>query len=399
MSLLASISSRLAAAVNENIPPLTLPDGTEPESIEQLRENADKNRLTAAFRSGALAKWLNDMYYEAEAQRVGAISDKGDEELFTELSEAIGLPDETKKAAHEAAVQRLSEYTKDPELQKLAEYAAYSQKELVELLKKGAKAVVLVKGSFRLTRDFTGVSYHVVEGAKYELPCTYEELAEKHIFICGGDCPNKNLELISDFSVDAYQPYIFLKERMGGLWKSFASESEAREKLHGFAEKAYREAQNVFNTGAQSCISRELAGYYEEQLGKVLKKRSEKLCQMCTGEKAGLLERLESLCRCAEVLKQAIDEELNDGDYYRLYDMNYFEEQADIVELEGSRCVKGLFGERYESAYRIHNTDKITGELQKDVDGYVKTAANFAYSKYLSEVHQPIIAVLREISK
>lgn len=94
-----------------------------------------------------------------------------------------------------------------------------------------------------------------------------------------------------------------------------------------------------------------------------------------------------------------IDEELNDGDYYELYKMEYFEEQADIVELEGARCVKGLFGERYESSYRIHNTDKITSELQKDVDGYVKTAANFAYSKYLSEVQQPIMVALREICK
>ena len=118
---------------------------------------------------------------------------------------------------------------------------------------------------------------------------------------------------------------------------------------------------------------------------------------MCTGENAGLYERLQSLCKCAESLRKAINEELNDGDYYRLYDMNYFEEQADIVELEGSRYVKGLFGERYESSYRIHNTDRITRELQKDVDGYVKTAANFAYSKYLSEVHKHVIEIVREI--
>ena len=65
---------------------------------------------------------------------------------------------------------------------------------------------------------------------------------------------------------------------------------------------------------------------------------------MSTGEKAGFHKWLQSLFRCAESLRKAINEELNDGDYYRLYDMNYFEEQADIVELEGSRCVKGFSG-------------------------------------------------------
>lgn len=398
MSFLANISSRLAAAVSENIPPLTLPNGEEPESIEQLRENAEKEWLVAAFRSGALGKWLDDMCYEAEARRVGEIAESAADELFSELSEAIGLPNEEKQAAHEAAVQRLSEFTNDPELLKLAEYAAYSQKELVGLLKGGAKTVVLVKGNFRLTRDFAGVCYHVVEGANYELPCTTEELAEKHIFISGGES-NETLGLISDFSVDAYQPCVFLKERIGGLWKSFNSEGEARERLHGFVEKAYREAQNVFNTGSQSCISRELAEYYEEQLGRVFEKRSGEIRDMCKGEKAGLFERLESLCRCAETLRKAINEELNDGDYYQLYDMDYFEEQADIVELEGARRVEGLFGERYESSFRIQNTDRITRELQKDVDGYVKTAANFAYSQYLSEVHKPIMEVIREICK
>lgn len=397
MSFLASISSRLATAVSENIPPLTLPTGEEPESIEQLRENAEKEWLVSAFRSGALGKWLDDMCYETEAQRVGEISDKAAEELYPELCEGIGLLNETKSAAHDAAVQKLSEYTKDPELLKLAEYAAYSQKDMVELLKKGMETVVLVKGSFRLTRDFVGVTYHVVEGAKYELPCTTEELAEKHIFISDSDVRNETLELISDFSIDAYQPCVFLKERMGGLWKSFDSESEARERLHSFAEKAYREAQNVFNTGSSSCISRELAEYYENRLGKAFEKHSAELRDMCTGEKAGLFERLQTLCRCAETLRKAIDEELNDGDYYLLYDMNYFEGQADVVELEGSRCVKGLFGEHYESSYRIHNTDRITRELQKDVDGYVKTAANFAYSKYLSEVHKQVMEIVREI--
>lgn len=396
MSFLASISSRLAAAVSDNIPPLTLPNGEEPESIEQLRENAEKEWLVSAFRSGALGKWLDDMCYETESQGVADISDKATEELYPELCEAIGLLNETKTAAHDAAVQKLSEYTKDPELLKLAEYAAYSQKDMVELLKKGVKTVVLAKGSFRLTRDFVGVTYHVVEGAKYVLPCNSEELAEKHIFISGvGN--SKTLTLISDFSIEAYQPCVFLKERMGGLWKSFDSESEAQERLHSFAEKAYREAQNVFNTGSSSCISRELAEYYEKQLGMAFEKHSTELRDMCPGEKAGLYERLQTHCRCAETLCKAINEELNDGDYYRLYDMNYFEEQADIVELEGSRCVKGLFGEHYESSYRIHNTDRITRELQKDVDGYVKTAANFAYSKYLSEVHKQVIEIVREI--
>lgn len=395
MSFLENISNFMAKAANESNQPLTLPDGSEPDSIEQLRENADKDWLVGAFRSGALGKWLDEMCYEAEARKVGEISDKAADELFSELSDVIGLP----KASREAAVQKLSEYTKNPELLKLAEFAAYSQKELVGFLNSGAKTVVLVKGNFRLTREFAGVTYHVVEGAKYELPCSPEELAEKHIFVCDGSGSSKMLELISDFSIDAYQPYIFLKERIGGLWKSFDSEREAQERLHSFAEKAYREAKNVFNTGSSSCISRELSGYYEEQLGKALEKHSEKLREMCTDKKAGLFEQLETLCKCAEPLRKLIDEELNDGDYYELYKMEYFEEQADIVELEGARCVKGLFGELYESSYRIHNTDRITSELQKDVDGYVKTAANFAYSKYLSEVQQPIMIALREICK
>lgn len=293
MLFLENISNFSAKAANVSNQPLTLPSGSEPESIEQLRENADKAWLVGAFRSGALGKWLDEMCYEAEARKVGEISDKAADELFSELSDAIGLP----KPSRESAVQKLSEYTKNPELLKLAENAAYSQKELVGLLNGGAKTVVLVKGNFRLTREFAGVTYHVVEGAKFELPCSVEELAEKHIFICNGSGSSETLELITDFSIDAYQPYVFLKERIGRHWKSFDSERETQEKLHSFAEKAYREARNIFNTGSSSCILRELSEYYDEQLGKALEKHSEKLRKMCADKNAGIFEQLELLCK------------------------------------------------------------------------------------------------------
>ena len=89
--------------------------------------------------------------------------------------------------------------------------------------------------------------------------------------------------------------------------------------------------------------------------------------------------------------------ELNDGDYYQLYDIGYFEGQAEIAELENSRRVEGLFGEHYESMFRIHNSDRITRELQKDVDDYVDRISRFAYSRFLETIHKEIVSIVREI--
>jgi hypothetical protein len=385
---------------------MKLSSGNECESLEQLREEIDKDFAVNSFRSGELAKWLGEMFYEEEAENIGSISDKAADDLYPEILKAIGIHDNTaKNAAHAEAVARLSAYTKDSQLLEIAENAAYSQKELSELLKKGCRNIILAEGKFHIPVSAGNVTYNVVGNPAVELPADRATLAEKHIIVNGFSAENENenteflIKLCNDFSIDKYEfvPDIYITTQFNHSNKKYDSKSDCKQAIRDFAERAYRDAGRFFTPSHGKCISRMLSEYYSNRLNAALEKHLYELTDFCSGEKEELLDKLKKLCDCERELHRYFDEEITDS-YYQLYDFDYFASLADIIEVEDLR--PGIFFEwnlRSVTQYKVVDDYKIKEALNKDIYENAKHFGGFAYGKYTTAVHRPLMRLLRQI--
>ena len=88
---------------------LEMADGAKVRgSIEELREHFDLEKAVGYFLSGKLVEWLEDRFYEDEAEAVEAI-DKDAPDLRERLCEALDVPYEGDSELDVAALERLNE--------------------------------------------------------------------------------------------------------------------------------------------------------------------------------------------------------------------------------------------------------------------------------------------------
>ncbi len=124
--------------------PLKMPDGMAVRNIEQLREHFDFRTVLEYYSNGRLKEWLEERYYDEEAQKLGKL-DLASEKFKEELCAILGVPymerldaqidveDIVKKSKRR---ERLKKYTTDDVILASADNVVFTQKELAGLLKR-----------------------------------------------------------------------------------------------------------------------------------------------------------------------------------------------------------------------------------------------------------------------
>ncbi len=159
--------------------------GVEVRTIEELKENYDAKAILEYFYSGKLLTWLNDRYYDEEAEQVEELDkDLPDKELTVKLREIFEVEDPETAERRRARLEKLSEFTNDKEFTDNIDLVAFSQEELGELLDDEADTVYLCGESFRIPLSVENVRYIGVNSPVITIKCRGTiNLSEKGIAI------------------------------------------------------------------------------------------------------------------------------------------------------------------------------------------------------------------------
>ena len=146
--------------------PLELKDGYLARSnIEEVRTHFDLEKIIAQFHNGRLKIWLEDHYLSEMAEQVAAL-DSDAPDLAAQLCVILGVEgvatenvDSSLIQKREEKRQRLSQYTTNPILCDMAEFAAFEQRDLDRLIKEGAQEIILCNANFRIPLNVKNKTY------------------------------------------------------------------------------------------------------------------------------------------------------------------------------------------------------------------------------------------------
>ena len=164
---------------------LVLKDGVEVKNIEELRENFDLEKIVEYFKSGELVEWLENMFYDDEAEAISEI-DSDDKNLTQKICAALDVEcDEdlefTQRIREKKAI--LTEKTDDQTIIDNATNTALDQKDLAELLHMDYKKIYLCGELFNVPIRMTDMNYIGILGTpKIKIKANSdEELKSKNI--------------------------------------------------------------------------------------------------------------------------------------------------------------------------------------------------------------------------
>ncbi len=148
--------------------PLLMADGARVRTMEELREHFDIASVLAYYDSGKLHEWLENYYYDEEADEIGKL-DSSSADIKKKICGILGVSFAGEEAGNidladisdkNKRLEKLKKFTGDDELLKAVDYVAFTQEELQGLLDRGAKRVYLCQeqGKFEIP-DAEGVTY------------------------------------------------------------------------------------------------------------------------------------------------------------------------------------------------------------------------------------------------
>ena len=124
--------------------------GVEVRTIEDLRKNFDVNAAVEYYNSGKLLKWLEDRYYDDEADKLSEL-DENAEDFKQQLCEALGVDYDESTEINERRLKEkqefLQQFTSDDSIINNAAQTAIHQEDLADLLDAGTPKIYLYGGS------------------------------------------------------------------------------------------------------------------------------------------------------------------------------------------------------------------------------------------------------------
>lgn len=166
--------------------PLKMADDARVSSLEELREHFDLESVLGYYASGRLMEWLEDRYYDEEAERIGTL-DSSAPGFQKELCKALGVEyaadeaddlDMEEIAARNERRERLKTITADETILAAADRVAFTQEDLANLLDNDVKEIYLCTGPFKIPGRVENVIYIGVDHPKADPP---KEFASKGI--------------------------------------------------------------------------------------------------------------------------------------------------------------------------------------------------------------------------
>ena len=152
--------------------PLVMKNGEKATDMKSLLDNFDAESVVGYFLNGKLEKWLNDRYYEEEAEAVASL-EKDDPELTKKLCAVFGVEYEDSDSldAEEIAwrnerIARLKQLTDDEEILENVDSVAFDQEELAELYDRKVQKIYLCEADFRIPKSKQKLEYVLIGSAK-----------------------------------------------------------------------------------------------------------------------------------------------------------------------------------------------------------------------------------------
>ena len=414
-------------------------NGVTLRSLNDLRENFSPEALLTAHLRGDLYRWLSQHYYETEASAVDDIAIE-DTDCLKKLCHVLGvdyladekLPPET-LAALNAKKELLRSYTSDESIIGNAGICAMNQEELAELLDQGQKTIYLCENNFSIPSSYPGVRYIGIGNVIIDNAFTAEQYERAGITIEGIPLPSETTGEIAERAYEAainngYDDYTenhsplaaaFHRQLKAGkmtrfyrlpcdqniVTEFFTSRSACERARNNCIEKAYREAGKYFDTSSSKCIAREAADFYSGIIERVFTPVIDNLKVLCSmvNQSASFEKIRDMTSRSGKLLRSRFEKEITENaDFYALYDLDYFCEQADIEQHDFRVSDGDVLVSLIESIlpgqiqYTIRDVYSPVSEMEQDLNDYAATFFNAAYSEYhefISEVEELLDAV------
>lgn len=140
---------------------LKLKDGVEVSTLEELRENFDLERVVEYFKSGDLLTWLEDRFYDDEADAISE-TDASDRNLTAKICAALNVEcDDNLEFMRRVREKKsiLSEKTDDQSIIDNADKTALNQEDLAMLIQMDYKTIYLCGEQFNVPIRVGGVKY------------------------------------------------------------------------------------------------------------------------------------------------------------------------------------------------------------------------------------------------
>lgn len=140
---------------------LTLKDGVEVRTLEELRENFDLEKVVEYFNSGELLEWLEDRFYDDEAEAIENI-DANDRNLTAKICAALDVEcDDDLKFMQRLREKKaiLAEMTDDENIIDNAASTALNQEDLATLINMDYKTIYLCGENFNVPIRVSGMKY------------------------------------------------------------------------------------------------------------------------------------------------------------------------------------------------------------------------------------------------
>ena len=159
--------------------PLKMSDGAMVRTVEDLREHFDLATVLSYYENGRLIKWLENGYYDEEAEKVAALAPASGS-LVEGLCDILGvdysahktaqvdLDDIAKRNQH---LEQLKQITADDAILAAVDRVAFSQDDLSELLNKGITEIYLYGKKFVIPEEFENNTYICLGDSEIEFNC------------------------------------------------------------------------------------------------------------------------------------------------------------------------------------------------------------------------------------
>jgi hypothetical protein len=391
-------------------------------SLKDMRENFIPEELLQAHLNNELYHWLIQHYYEAEATDVKNIKME-DQDCLLKLCEILGITysapvDSVKAKIMDEKRNKISTITTDETILNNADITAFDQEELSDFLNDNQTTIYLFDNIFSIPISKSGIHYIGVGNVTIENAYTVEQYAKVGIIIENISLPTDSCRDVKSGSVEILiesshsplaltinnvlqsnrlNPFYHLKVDVSNATKFYESRYECKAARDKIITETYQMAQKHFDLGSSKCVAKEAAAYYDSRINSTLFPLLDNLntlCNLC-GHK-DVFPKLSDLVRHAgkNILNRLEEELIENYDFYALYNIEYFLNQASVDEHD-YRISENEFIRFLEKVATNHIHYTISGlfnsvqEMESDLNKHASTFFHTAYAeyqKYIAEI-------------
>ena len=165
---------------------LEMKDGMQVRNLDDLREHFDLEKIVGYFLDGKLITWLNDRYYDEEANKLEQLS-KNDKQLNKKLCQILGVEYQDEKfdlkeiGWRNKRVAKLKQYVDDQIIIENIDLVAFNQEELDSLLDTNEAKIYLCQNKFIIPFNERNRKYIHIGKVEIIINCDYYFTTDENI--------------------------------------------------------------------------------------------------------------------------------------------------------------------------------------------------------------------------